>query len=678
MRRLALFHCLGLFGVMAALFAPVARAQVLDEIDVAEEAGGRARIELHFTEPTQLVRYFPQKRGKTLYISFHSARLDPSLAAAPPGMLSFDRLGGRLPLVRVDLELDGSEGDRIILRFNRIVDFHVRPDGDGRTIIVTVPLPSPRAMPAGRSNIAGDMARARRLLIAGKNKQAIAIFSRIVALPKNQYSKVANELLGLSYERAGDIVRARAQYRTYLRKFPGGDGADRVRQRLRNLSRIHEHALRRLRPAPGTQSTTIYGSWSQQLYTGATTTAGGTATDQEALISALNLSVRRRVGSMDYRMVLDATHNYDFLSSASDGRVQRAYVLARSDWHKSSIQLGRQSANGGGVLGYYDGIALGTNVTERWRIGYVAGVPFDTIAPGSHRQFSGYRIDAGQFGGHWSGSIFSITNTIDGLMDRDAVGGELRYVSPTENVLSLVDYDRYFSDLNIFLLQGYWQAGKNWSYYALVDARKSPLQQLNNGLLAPINGVSYTSISAAMAANPGLDFMQLARDRTARSLVVSAGATHTLSRNLQLGTDLSFSQFSGLPPSAGQAAIPQDTTATLTGRMVGTELLHKGEVSVLGLSLINGSSYNAVAAFLTDRGRYVHHWQVDAGLKAYLQANDSGTQLTRLTPSVRVQYTHGKATFDLEIGHEHSDSVNPLVSQATDRDYLTLGYRYDF
>jgi hypothetical protein len=669
---------LGLLAVLAAFLAAPARAQVLDEVSVIKESGNRARVEFHFTEPTQLIRYFPDKRGKTLSIWFHTAQIDSSLLAPSPGTLSFDRLGGRLPLVRADLELNGGEGDRIILRFNHVVDYQVRPDGDGRTIVVTVPLPSPKPASGAVSNIGESMARARRLLIAGKNKQAIAIFSRIVALPENRFSQVANELLGLSYERAGDTALARRQYRTYLRKYPKGDGADRVRQRLRNLAHIRVRTLRPVAATNGSGKTTVYGSWSQQLYTGATTTASGTSTDQEALISALNLSVRRRSGSMEYRMVLDASHNYDFLSSVSDGRVQRAYVLARSDWHKSSIQLGRQSPNGGGVLGYYDGIFLGTNVAQKWRIGYVAGVPFDPYSPGSDRKFSGFRIDAGQFAGHWSGSMYSITNTTEGLTDRDAIGGEFHYVSPTTNVLSLVDYDHSFSDLNIFLLQGYWQHGKYWSFYTAVDARKSPLLQLNNSLLEPINGTTYTSVRAAMAANPGLDFMQLARDRTARSLVVSAGATHTLSQKLQLGTDLSFSQFSGLPASAGEAAIPEDTSATVTGRMVGTELLHRGEVSVLGLSLINGSTYNAVSAFLTDRGRYVRHWQIDVGLKAYLQANNSGTQLTRLTPSVRVQYSRGKETFDLEIGREHSSSVNPLVAQTTDRDYLTLGYRYDF
>ncbi|MEJ2553552.1 MAG: hypothetical protein P8079_05950, partial [Gammaproteobacteria bacterium] len=204
------------------------------------------------------------------------------------------------------------------------------------------------------------------------------------------------------------------------------------------------------------------------------------------------------------------------------------------------------------------------------------------------------------------------------------------------------------------------------------------LLQLNNSLLAPIFGTTYRSMSAAIAANPGLDFMQLARDRTGQSRVASTGATHTFSNHLQLGADLSYSNFSGLPASAGEPAVAENTTITATGRVVSTELFHKGEVSVLGISVISGSSYKAFAAFLTDRGRFVQKWQVDAGLKTYVQYNDSGTDLTRLTPSVRIQYSHKKATFEFEIGHEHTDSVNPLIKETTDRDYVTLGYRYDF
>jgi tetratricopeptide (TPR) repeat protein len=658
-------------------YAPVARAQLLDSIDVAEESGNRARIEFHFNSPTQLIRYFPQTRGKTLYIAFKST--EEENIQASPGSVSFDRLRGRLPLIKVDVELNGAEGERMILRFNRVVSYSVQPDGDGRTIIVHVALP-PRPSPPKESatKIDQDMAKARKLLIAGKNKQAIAIFSRVAALPENRHSQVANELLGLSYERQGDTRRAIRQYQLYLEKYPKGEGADRVRQRLRTLSAASGRRLKPVTRRTGRSRTSVFGTWSQRVFTGITTTAGGTNTDQEALVTDLNMSIRHRSGKMEYRGVLGADHTYDFLNSLSEGRVQRAYVRAQYDPHKLSVQLGRQPARGGGVLGYYDGVLAGGNITDKWRLTYVTGTPFDTVATGSRRQFSGLRIDAGQFAGHWSGSLFSITNTIDGQTDRDAVGGEFRYSSPTRNVLGLFDYDRMFSEPNIFLLQGYWQSGKAWSYYASVDVRKAPLLQLNNSLLAPIFGTTYTSMAAAMAANPALDFMQLARDRTGQSRVASMGATHTVSNHLQLGADLSYSNFSGLPASAGEAAVAEDTTITATGRVVSTELFHKGEVSVAGISVISGSSYKAVAAFLTDRGRYVQKWQVDAGLKVYLQSNDSGTDLTRLTPSVRVQYNQKRTTFEFEIGHEHSDSVNPLVKESTDRDYVTLGYRYDF
>ncbi|MEJ2107932.1 MAG: tetratricopeptide repeat protein [Acidiferrobacteraceae bacterium] len=677
MNRIRAFFLLTVGGLVLTIYAPAARAQLLDTIDVTAESGNRARVEFHFNAPTQLVRYFPQSRGKTLYISFKST--DTENALASPGSVSFDRLGGRLPLIKVDVELNGTQGDRMILRFNRVVSYTVQPGGDGRTIIVHVALP-PRPVPpkVSATKIEQDMAKARRLLIAGKNKEAVAIFSRIAALPENPQSQVATELLGLAYERQGNTRRAVRQYRLYLQKYPKGDGADRVRQRLRTLLQAGGGRLKRVARKAGRSRTAVYGTWSQRFYTGVTKTAGGTSTDQEALVTDLNMSIRHRSGKMEYRGVLGADHTYDFLNNLSEGRVRRAYVRAQYDWHKLSLQLGRQPARGGGILGYYDGVLAGGNITDKWRLNYVTGTPFDTIAPGSRRQFSGYRVDAGQFAGHWSGSLFSITNTIDGLTDRDAVGGEFRYSAPSQNVLGLFDYDRLFAEPNIFLLQGYWQIGKNWSYYASVDVRKAPLLQLNNSLLAPIFGTTYRSMSAAIAANPGLDFMQLARDRTGQSRVASTGATHTFSNHLQLGADLSYSNFSGLPASAGEPAVAENTTITATGRVVSTELFHKGEVSVLGISVFSGSSYKAFAAFLTDRGRFVQKWQVDAGLKTYVQYNDSGTDLTRFTPSVRVQYSRKKATFEFEIGHEHSDSVNPLIKETTDRDYVTLGYRYDF
>ena len=46
----------------------------------------------------------------------------------------------------------------------------------------------------------------------------------------------AQELIGVARERAGDIEQARKEYELYLKLFPNGEGATRVRQRLASLA----------------------------------------------------------------------------------------------------------------------------------------------------------------------------------------------------------------------------------------------------------------------------------------------------------------------------------------------------------------------------------------------------------------------------------------------------------
>ena len=79
MNRILASLLLTLGGLVLMIYAPAAQAQLLDSIDVAVEPGNRARVEFHFNAPTQLVRYFPQTQGKTLYISFKSTDADSGL-----------------------------------------------------------------------------------------------------------------------------------------------------------------------------------------------------------------------------------------------------------------------------------------------------------------------------------------------------------------------------------------------------------------------------------------------------------------------------------------------------------------------------------------------------------------------------------------------------------------------
>ena len=79
------------------------------------------------------------------------------------------------------------------------------------------------------------MDRAREALGAGANDAAIKTLNRVLGYPQSEVTQEATELLGLAHQRRGDIGEARKIYQDYIARYPGGDDAKRVRDRLASL-----------------------------------------------------------------------------------------------------------------------------------------------------------------------------------------------------------------------------------------------------------------------------------------------------------------------------------------------------------------------------------------------------------------------------------------------------------
>ena len=73
---------------------------------------------------------------------------------------------------------------------------------------------------------------ARRAIIARDYAAAVRLLTKVLSFPENKGSAEAQELLGVVRERNGQFAHAKAEYKTYLDKYPQNEGAVRVRQRL--------------------------------------------------------------------------------------------------------------------------------------------------------------------------------------------------------------------------------------------------------------------------------------------------------------------------------------------------------------------------------------------------------------------------------------------------------------
>jgi len=550
------------------------------------------------------------------------------------------------------------------------------------------PLPAVTAS-SGQDKQADDLLeRSRAALTRGENSAAIQLLTQLLQLPPNRHSQEAHELVGLAHERNGEPARAKNEYVLYLRLYPEGEGPERVRQRLANLEVTPTTKALMASKKKAANVSTVYGGLSQYYYRGnsraeITQTTGAlppetlTAVDQSALISNLDITGRFRSGEYDNRVVVRDSYILNFLENTENvNRLYAAYAEVRNKLHDYSGRLGRQPGNSGGVLGRFDGISLGYHVLPKWRINVVAGEPVEFNPINSDKQFWGTSLDAGTFAEHWNGSAYYINQTVDGIIDRQAVGTELRYFDPRRSVLSLLDYDLSYGELNIALLQGTQQIGSATSLNLLIDHRKAPVLQTTNALI----GETDTSILSQLLTLTEDQLRARAEARTPTADLYMIGATHNFSPTWQLGGDVKLYSISGTPASGAlPATVGTGNVYVYTLQGIATGLLTKRDVSVLSLSFLSSDTYDGESIAFNNRTLLQDIWTIDLSLRYYQQKDNLGTNLTRLTPIVRLGYRwRDKITFELEAGLEKGETTSSVQSEDSTRNFYSLGYRWDF
>jgi len=138
---------------MAFTCSGIARAQdvILDDVDTSVESEW-ARISIHFTLPVNYVRHFPQERGQLLQIFFTVAGMDSqnislrdeirnisATPVMPATTITYE------PPLSLNLQRDPSS---ISVRFDRPVNYDVRPGEDHRSIVIYLPIVPKDAKPA--------------------------------------------------------------------------------------------------------------------------------------------------------------------------------------------------------------------------------------------------------------------------------------------------------------------------------------------------------------------------------------------------------------------------------------------------------------------------------------------------------------------------------------------------
>jgi hypothetical protein len=547
---------------------------------------------------------------------------------------------------------------------------------------------------------------AARLAI-GVRKGVVAAerLNQVLSLPPNSQTETAQALMGEAREMSGELNKAKLEYQLYLKQYPQGKHVARVKERLAGLGKeVAQAELAARGPGAAVQppaSWMTFGSVSQYYYTGHSQIETITPpppgqlvfnrdtlslTDQDALISTLDIQGRRADSVSDTRIVLRDADTRNFLAGQSSyNRLSAAYVEQTHKQLGYFVRAGRQVGVGAGVFGRFDGLNAGYRLGPVWRVNAVAGYPVEFNTP-FQRSFYGASVDYAPPPGRLGLSGYVIEQKLEGVNDRRAVGAEVRYFDPHATVYGTVDYDLYFKKLNILMAQANWRTDAGTNYFANIDYRESPPLSLLTALPGQISldptqpTLDFRQLFFDSVATLGVDALRIeAAKLTSTSTLFAAGFTHPFTPRWQLGADYRLASITGTEASGILPAAPgTGTSHVISGQALGNSLWLTNDTLVSNASLIVAPSYNGLALNVT----YVlplERWRLDGTMVVYVQRDDQSQRQTRTTPSLRAVYRIGRSVhLELQTGIEVFDETGPLRELHTRRWYTYGGYRWDF
>jgi hypothetical protein len=557
------------------------------------------------------------------------------------------------------------------------------------------------------------LAAAQAAIAQGNHAAALDALNDLLNLPPNRHTRMAQEMAGVARARSGDVARARIEFETYLQLYPQGDGSERVR---RELAALPAAPVAEAKPAPGAE-TTVTGSTSMFIYggngqvrsqdfkdspiAGLPQVAGDpllTSDKARQIINDVDLNWRQRDGERDMRFVLRDSYTNDLeRGDKSRNRLSNLYFDYKSLTDGYGVRLGRQSPQGGGVMGRFDGVTASYLLRPKLKLGAVAGVPTDKFFD-SRRRFLGGSIDADGFIPNVGVGLYAIEQKIDGLVDRAAVGLEMRYFKGGASIFSQFDYDVPMKGLNIATVQGTLILDDNTVFNGLYDRRALSLLALGNSLTFgdPANpNVIYTRIAERLANTT----VEALRDQIKRTtpFVTQAqlGATTPLNNTWQVGLSGQLTSIGAIPPVPEVLGFENGRPATgniytVSGQLIGLNLYSNRDTHVWSASSISSPTLKGTLLSYNLSSVAWEVWQFEPSLQYYRDRNPEGSTNQRWTPGLRITFRGWQrwaleSSITYEIGKASRvtpDPIDPTLTvttrESSNRVNYSLGARYEF
>lgn len=734
----------GLWAAAAAHAEP-ALDRVLSGVQVSS-AKGCTQLSVGFNLRVRYMSHFPIGSGQELRIMLRP--IDGPEAAAE--ILS-RREAVRAPEIKnadiraIDFEAGDATGPVLVIQFASAVHYQVGQGGDFQSLVVAISGTKPSAAcrpkttargpvgawstiistgngaPAGvawtrTSNKANGTASPAQISEAAsaidegraaikKNDfgKAVKILTKVLKFPETPSSADAQEYLGVARQKSGQKAEAIAVYQDYLTRYPAGENADRVRQRLAGLSTADGNSDAGLKSTTGSRSKaddgtrtwTISGSASQfyirddsfrtvrdpSLPLSVNDDLETHRVHQNDILSSLDAIATWSGGDTKSKLRFSATEEHGFDEDGDDiFGVAALYLQSANRSWGTDAQIGRQTRNTGGVLGRFDGAVLSFAPDPLVRFNAVAGSPvqFRRDTPFENEKlFYGASVDFGPVFGGLDTSVFAIEQRDRSILDRRAVGAELRYFDVNKSAFATVDYDIHYAELNAAVLTGSWIFDDKSTVFGAFDYRKSPYLSTWTAL----QGQNFPTLYEMLRTKTLDEIEQLAADRTASFTSASLGYSRPLNERLQVSADVTVTNLDGTISSGGVEAVTGTGNEYFySAQLIGNNVIEQGDLFIAGVRFADLSLSNQYVLDLSARYPLMESLKINPRLRLGYKTGDV-TDLVEYSvlPSVLFNYYVTRdMSLEFEVGADWTSStLNGVKENSTDL-FFTIGYRYDF
>jgi hypothetical protein len=594
------------------------------------------------------------------------------------------------------------------------------PSASAQPVIDRIVGGAPKGGPAGTiSNadlraVAAAMDEGRTALKHDNLGSAIQLFVKVLKYPENQYSAEAQEFLGLAYQKGGKLLEARAAYEDYLRRYPSGEQSDRVRQRLAGIVTANGEPGMPLKALPVDKFTpsrattwSLVGSAStfyirdDSFRTARDSSAApnpnanidDSAVHQNETLTTLDLMGTWNNDQTKGRVRFSGGEEHRFSALDQQPSTERdewgvsAFSVETlvKDWDLSMV-AGRQTLNADGMLGRFDGALLSWQALPMLKVDLVGGSPASSrydVPFKNQRYFYGAGVGFGPFLGGLETTFYAIEQRDRWLVDREAIGTDVRYIDPDKFAFGNIDYDVHFQRLNAAIFSGSWTLLDKSTLYGGADYRRTPYLSTWNALLNQPFATLYDVLKSETETRSQLQ--QLAVDQTPIYRSVMLGVSHPLSERLQIAADATLVN---LTQPIAQSAANSSLLATLPAgneyyyslQLIGTNIFTDGDMYIGALRYAQQPMLRQYVLDLNSRYPLTHDWVLGPRLRLGYETG-IGNDLKQYTvlPSFLVDYYWSPdLNFEFEVGAQWTTATQAGV-RTRDTEFLaTVGLRYSF